>query len=67
MGSKKDKNSYIKIASATEIDPQMFLFLSDVKEEINASKEAGMNAILVSRDRPCEEKDCIRDFTEINL
>jgi len=67
MGSKKDKNSYIKIASTTEIEPKAFLFLSDVKEEINASKEANMNTILVSRDRPCEEKDCIRDFTEIDL
>ncbi|MGC8677395.1 MAG: acireductone synthase [Hydrogenobaculum sp.] len=67
VGSKKDKNSYIKIASTTEIEPQAFLFLSDVKDEIKASKEAGMNAILVSRDKPCEEKDCIRDFNDINL
>jgi enolase-phosphatase E1 len=67
VGPKKDKNSYIRIASATKIEPKAFLFLSDVKEEINASKEADMNAILISRDKPCEEKDCIRDFTEINL
>jgi len=66
-GSKKDPDSYLKIASTIGLDPKEILFLSDIKEEINASKEAGMNAILVSRDSPCEEKDCIRDFTEINL
>ncbi|GAB6078866.1 acireductone synthase [Hydrogenobaculum acidophilum] len=67
VGPKKEKESYKNISSITGIAPEEFLFLSDVKDEIKASKEASMNAILVSRDKPCEEKECIRDFNEIKL
>ena len=67
VGSKKDSESYLKIASTIGLDPKEILFLSDIKEEINASKEAGMNAILVSRDSPCEKEGCIKDFKEINI
>ncbi len=66
-GPKKEKESYEKIAQITSIKPEEFLFLSDAKDEIKASKEAGMNGLLVSRNKPCEEKDCIRDFNEIKL
>jgi len=67
IGFKKESDSYKKISQSSGIKPEEFLFLSDIKEEIKASKEGGMNGLLVSRDKPCEEKDCIRDFNEIKF
>ncbi len=49
IGSKKDSKSYMNISKITNIHPDEFLFLSDVEDELKAAKEAGMNAILVSR------------------
>ena len=67
MGSKKDPDSYLKIASIIGLDPKEILFLSDIEDEINAAKKAGMKTCLVSRENPCEKEGCIKDFKEINV
>lgn len=67
VGSKKDPDSYLKIASTIGLDPKEILFLSDIEDEINAAKKAGMKTCLVSRENPCEKEGCIKDFKEINI
>jgi acireductone synthase len=67
VGSKKDPDSYLKIASIIGLDPKEILFLSDIEDEINAAKKAGMKTCLVSRENPCEKEGCIKDFKEINV
>lgn len=67
VGSKKDPDSYLKIASIIGLDPKEILFLSDIEDEINAAKKADMKTCLVSRENSCEKEGCIKDFKEINI
>ncbi len=49
-GPKRDAASYAKIAAALGFAPSEILFLSDVVQETDAAKQAGMRAILVDRE-----------------
>jgi enolase-phosphatase E1 len=49
MGGKRDVESYRNIAQALEADPGDVTFLSDVVEELDAAREAGMKTVLVDR------------------
>lgn len=48
-GPKRESRSYGLIASAYGMPPSRILFLSDIPEELNAAKAAGMEAILTVR------------------
>jgi enolase-phosphatase E1 len=73
-GMKKDASSYQKIATSRQEDISKWLFLSDRAEEIEAAKEAGMQAIVVVREGNAplseEEKkmhDLVASFEEIEI
>lgn len=49
IGGKRDADSYWRIAAAIERAPQDLVFLSDVVEELDAAREAGLGTVLVDR------------------
>ncbi len=49
VGGKRDADSYRRIAAQTGIAPGQILFLSDVVEELDAARDAGMSTRLVDR------------------
>ena len=48
-GGKREAASYERIAAAIGLKPHDLLFLSDVVEELDAAREAGMRTVLVDR------------------
>ena len=50
VGSKKEAISYQKIAQIIELAPQKILFLSDIKEELDAAQQSGMQTVWLLRD-----------------
>lgn len=69
VGGKKEKASYLKIASAVGSKPQECLFISDVEEELDCAKEAGMNTIRVVREggEVSSKHRVVRDFSQIDV
>jgi enolase-phosphatase E1 len=68
VGNKKEHTAYVHIAEALQMLPQRILFLSDVKEELDAAREAGMETVWVVRDgkRPqIETHTVVSNFHEI--
>ncbi len=59
IGSKKEKESYEKIAKEIGLSPSEILFLSDNPDEIKAAAEAGMNVVRIVRPNDAEY---IKDF-----
>uniref|UniRef100_UPI0025F63FA9 acireductone synthase n=1 Tax=uncultured Stenotrophomonas sp. TaxID=165438 RepID=UPI0025F63FA9 len=49
VGGKREAPSYAHIAKAINIAPAEILFLSDVVEELDAAREAGLQTVLVDR------------------
>jgi enolase-phosphatase E1 len=49
-GGKKDRESYYKIAKQLGIPTNQLLFLSDIKEELDAAKAAGFQTLWLTRD-----------------
>lgn len=49
-GGKREQGSYVKIAAAVGFRPESLLFLSDVKEELDAAAAAGMQTCLLLRE-----------------
>jgi enolase-phosphatase E1 len=49
VGGKREAGSYRGIARSLGRDPGQVLFLSDVVEELDAAREAGMRTVLVDR------------------
>jgi enolase-phosphatase E1 len=50
IGHKRESTSYDNILMKCELYPDEVLFLSDIKEELDAAKEVGMNTIQLVRD-----------------
>jgi enolase-phosphatase E1 len=50
IGAKRDVESYRKIAAAIAAEPEQVLFLSDIKEELDAARDAGMRTCWLVRD-----------------
>jgi|LakMenE18May11ns_1017448.scaffolds.fasta_scaffold9959687_13 enolase-phosphatase E1 len=50
IGSKKDSESYLKIATDIQVSPEHILFLTDIKDECKASEEAGLLTVQVIRE-----------------
>ena len=48
-GGKRESASYERIAQRLEVPPADVLFLSDVVEELDAAREAGMDTVLLDR------------------
>ncbi len=49
VGGKREAESYARIADALDAAPAEILFLSDVVEELDAARDAGMRTVLVDR------------------
>jgi len=49
IGGKREAASYTRIAAAIGIAPGDILFLSDVVEELDAAREAGLRTVLLDR------------------
>ena len=49
VGGKREADSYRAIAASIGMAPAQVLFLSDVVEELDAAREAGMQTVLVDR------------------
>ena len=49
-GPKREAESYRKIAEALDLPPGDILFLTDVRAEADAAREAGLQALLIDRD-----------------
>lgn len=49
VGGKRDASSYLRIADALGLVPAEILFLSDVVEELDAARDAGMHTALIDR------------------
>ncbi len=70
IGSKREAGSYRKIAESIGTAPQDILFLSDIKEELDAAQAAGMQTIWLVRDGTIDPKAAhwqSRNFDEITL
>ena len=50
IGGKREPASFDKIAAAVDVQPADILFLSDIKEELDAARAAGMQALWLVRD-----------------
>jgi enolase-phosphatase E1 len=49
IGGKREAPSYARIAEALKLAPGEILFLSDVVEELDAARAAGMQTVLIDR------------------
>lgn len=70
VGHKKTSASYLHIAEALQLPPERILFLSDVKEELDAAREAGMETVWLVREgeRPQIEVHTVASsFNEIAI
>ena len=67
-GSKRDVETYEKIARQVELKPENILFLSDIKEELEAAEKARMQTLQLKRENKIQDwKDAVRDFSQIQL
>ena len=70
IGGKKEKQSYDNIAEQLAIPANQLLFLSDIKEELDAAKAAGFETIWLVRDStpdPQAEHRQVNSFDHILL
>lgn len=70
IGNKREADAYYKIAAAVGIPPGDILFLSDIREELDAAKSAGMQTVWLVRDGvpdPNAAHAQVRNFDEITL
>ena len=51
IGSKKESQSYGRIAAELGCNPSDMLFISDVREELDAARQAGMKTALCVREQ----------------
>lgn len=68
-GSKKDKNSYLKIAENMSLKVEQILFLSDSKAELVAASKAGLQSLQLRRPETLVDhyENFVTDFTEIKV
>ncbi|MCX7093998.1 MAG: acireductone synthase [Methylobacter sp.] len=69
IGGKKEQHSYDAIATQLAIPANQLLFLSDIKEELDAAKAAGFETIWLTRDSAPDPQAAHRQvssFDQIN-
>lgn len=68
VGGKRDVEAYRKIAAAITLEPAQILFLSDIKEELDAARAAGMHTVWLVREGPSATPAVhpqVRDFDAV--
>ena len=69
IGAKKDPDAYRRIAAEIGLDASEILFLSDVKEELDAARAAGMRTTWLVRQGPLQPgagHPQARDFSAVS-
>lgn len=67
-GGKREEQTYTKISELLKIQPENILFLSDIREELEAAQTAGMQTIqLVRPGTEASWEHTAADFSEIRL
>jgi enolase-phosphatase E1 len=70
IGGKKEQISYSRIAEQLHCAPDKLLFLSDIKEELDAARAAGYQTIWLCRDGTPDqlaEHQQVSSFDQIRL
>jgi enolase-phosphatase E1 len=70
IGGKKEAESYSNIAKNIDIPTDQLLFLSDIKEELDAAKTAGYQTVWLVREGGIEVKADhlqVSSFDQISL
>lgn len=70
IGAKKEIASYREIARQLVLAPTEIVFLSDIKEELDAAKAAGLKTVWLNRDGQLDERAehrQVADFYSINF
>jgi enolase-phosphatase E1 len=70
IGNKREATAYRKIADEIGLSPNEILFLSDIKEELDAAREAGMQTLQLVRDGDIDANAPhrqVRSFDEIRI
>jgi len=67
VGGKREADSYRKIALAINVPPQDILFLSDIKEELDAATTAGMQTVWLVRDGAIDTHAAHRQVRDFNV
>ncbi len=70
IGAKREQNSYQAIADTIGVTPETILFLSDIKEELDAAKQIGMRTYWLIREGnvpTTSEHPIARNFSEIAI
>lgn len=69
-GPKREAESYRRIADATGLDSDQILFLSDIAEELDAARTAGMHTTQLARAPATCSADashrCVADFSAVS-
>ncbi|MGV3629992.1 MAG: acireductone synthase [Bacteroidota bacterium] len=67
-GGKREVETYQKISAALEIKPENILFLSDIREELEAAQKAGYQTVqLVREGTGVNWNKCAGSFSEITV
>jgi enolase-phosphatase E1 len=69
VGHKREASSYHNIQKQLDIPAGEILFLSDVKEELDAAKEAGFQTVQLVRPgtHPCQNHLTVSDFYQLEI
>ncbi|EHJ94829.1 Enolase-phosphatase E1 [Vreelandella boliviensis LC1] len=69
IGHKRDADAYQRIVAELDLPPEAVLFLSDVVEELDAAKQAGMQTLQLVREgtQAGTTHACVTRFDEIAL
>lgn len=70
IGGKREVESYRRIAGELHMLPENLLFLSDIKEELDAARQAGFHTVWLIRDGnpdPLAEHRQAQDFDQIEI
>jgi enolase-phosphatase E1 len=70
IGHKREVGAYQHIAQAIGLAPKQILFLSDIREELDAAKQAGMQTCSLVRENQATEglkHPWVENFAQIDL
>lgn len=70
IGGKRETESYLRIAEQTGFKPNQILFLSDIREELDAAAQAGLQTYWLVREQALDAHPAHRqagDFSAIRL
>jgi enolase-phosphatase E1 len=70
IGAKRDAGSYHAILKELELPGEQVLFLSDIGEELDAARSAGLRTCQLLRDeraKPFAQHPQARDFSEVTV